>query len=80
MIDKVHAHQILALLDSYTAPVALADFRARVTSTYGSNVIFINCHEDSFNLDQLIDFMVMRQKVTVTNGTIQLNKANVCNH
>jgi probable metal-binding protein len=80
MTDKVHAHEVLAILDQYTAPVSLNDLRTRVTAAFGSNAVFSSCAGDSFSFEQLIDFMTQRQKIIHTEGGIRLNKANVCDH
>jgi probable metal-binding protein len=80
MTDKVHAHQVLDILDQYSTPISLSDLRTKLTDTFGSDVLFTNCQDDCFNFEQLIDFMTLRQKIFRVDGTIRLNKANVCNH
>ena len=81
MITKtVHAHQVLDILDQKQAPMTLEELRSVVANTFGTDAIYTNCHDDAFNFEQLLDFMTQRQKIVLRNGTVQLNKANICNH
>jgi probable metal-binding protein len=80
MTVKVHAHQVLDILDQYSTPISLSDLRAKVTDAFGSDIQFTNCQDDCFTFEQLIDFMTLRQKIVRVDGTIRLNKAGMCNH
>lgn len=80
MAQTVHAHQVLDILDQQKEPMTLDALRTQVGNTFGNDVVFANCHDDHFNFEQLLDFMTQRQKIVLANGTIRLNRANVCSH
>ena len=80
MPNEVHAHQVLDILDQQTAPITINDLRDKLSKSYGTNVVYTNCRGDSFNFEQLINFMTSQQKIVITDGTVRLVKANICDH
>ena len=77
---EVHAHQVLDILDQESAPISINDLRDKLSQSYGTNVVYTNCQGDSFNFEQLIGFMASRQKIAITDGTVKLVRANICDH
>ena len=80
MTKQVHAHQVLDLIDQQPTPLTIEQLHTQVQAAFGDDLVFANCHDDTFNFQQLIDFMQLRQKIVVRDGQVHLNKANVCNH
>ena len=76
----IHAHQVLDLIDQQPTPPSIEQLQALLRATYGDNLIFANCHDDTFDFQQLVDFMQLRQKIVVRDGFVHLNKGNICNH
>jgi probable metal-binding protein len=42
------------------------------------NISFENCHQDTFNFDDLLDFFVQRGKLTKNNDLFELNRNFKC--
>ncbi len=80
LTTQIHAHQVLDLIDQQPTPLTIAQLQALLQTTFGDHLVFMNCHDDAFNFQELIDFMQLRQKIVLGDGYIRLNKANICNH
>jgi probable metal-binding protein len=79
-MNTIHAHQVLNLIGKQATPLTVGQLQALVTDTFGEHLRFVNCHDDYFTFEQMIAFMLERQKIVLRNGTITLNKSNICEH
>lgn len=77
---QIHAHQVLDLIDQHPTPLTVEQLQALLQATFGDNLVYANCHDDAFTFHGLIDFMQLRQKITLEDGYVRLNKVNICNH
>jgi probable metal-binding protein len=80
LTHQIHAHQVLDILDQQKGPVSLQDLQQQVNQAYGAGAVYTNCNNDQFTFEQLMQFMQARQKITLTNGQVTLNKGNRCSH
>ncbi len=80
MTKQVHAHQVLNLIGRQLSPITLDQLRVEVAALFGADLIFINCHDERFTFDQMIDFMQRKQKMALHDGAVELNGPAICEH
>lgn len=80
MSTIVHAHDVMNWLGEQNEPVSLETLQTALEHQYGKNLLFTNCSEQHFSFEQIISFMQQRNKITINEQGISLNKAMMCNH
>lgn len=77
---EIHGHDVIDLIRSSSAgftPTALSD---EVTKRYGASVRFHTCSAGGMTLDQLLQFLFMRNKIVEREGRLWVVEENICNH
>ncbi len=72
-----HAHDALQLLLE-TGGIPQAQFSERLRAEFGDSVCFENCGGMQFDPDQLLQFILGRQKAVIVDGVVQLQIQNTC--
>ena len=75
---SIHAHEMLALLKD--EPLTKEQLSAKVTQQFGEDVRFHTCSLQNLTLDELLAFLLQRQKICERDHHYTLNIANICQH
>ncbi|PMH45438.1 hypothetical protein BCU68_10105 [Vibrio sp. 10N.286.49.B3] len=78
MAQDIHAHNLLNLL--VETPMSHSELAATIASEYGSEARFCTCKQQGLALDDLLEFLLARQKVVIENEKLTVNTSRVCNH
>ncbi|MFC1583372.1 YecH family metal-binding protein [Candidatus Neomarinimicrobiota bacterium] len=80
MPKVMHAHGLLELLMESEGPVSREALRELVNERFGEDIYYTNCTRQLYTFDQMIEFLEAREKVVVENGSLEVQKHNVCEH
>jgi len=78
MHDAIHAHEIFSLIEESTEPLTFATFKEKIVRKFGAEARFTNCTKELYNIDEIITFLVSRDKIRLTDYLVTLNKENIC--
>ncbi len=80
MEHVIHAHDVLHMVAESNDGILLEELRATLNMRFGPDVRFTNCADARFTVDELLQFLVARSKISVRNGVARVNSQNVCSH
>ena len=80
MSKVMHAHGLLELLMESEGPVSREALRELVRERFGEDIYYTNCTNQLYTFDQMLEFLEAREKVVVENGSLAVQKNNVCEH
>jgi probable metal-binding protein len=77
--SSVHGHEVIHLIRDAVKPFTRATLAAEVQRRFGAGVTFHTCSAGGMPLDQLLTFLMARQKVVETpSGELRPIMENVC--
>jgi probable metal-binding protein len=76
--DRIFGHDVLQLLLQRGGAMPVEDLRSMAESTFGPDTRFWNCHDESFDFDQLLEFLGSRGKLEVRDGIARLGFVPAC--
>ena len=68
---RLYRHAIDHLMDNY-------HLRGLAAASFGPEARFWNCHEQSFDFDQLLGFLGGKGKLRIEDGVVRLGFAPAC--
>jgi probable metal-binding protein len=80
VVNTIHGHDIIDLIRSAPAGFTPEDLATEVTNRFGAAARFHTCSAGGMTLDQLLQFLFMRNKITEREGKLWIVEENVCNH
>lgn len=78
MEDRIFGHDVLQLLLQRGGAMPVEEFRALTAATFGKDTRIWNCHDQSFDFDQLLEFLGSRGKLVIEDGTARLGFVPAC--
>ncbi len=78
MEDRVFGHDVLQLLLERGGALPVEDLRGLAVAAFGPEARFWNCHDQSFDFDQLLGFLGGKGKLRVEDGMVRLGFAPAC--
>ena len=76
-----HIHEVLNALYQDSTPRTLPELNSFIAEKFGTNPQFFSCSEQNMSIDQAIEFMMMREKISeVSEGKFAIHTGNQCNH
>lgn len=78
MEDRIFGHDVLQLLLERGGALPVEELRARTASAFGTDTRFWNCHDESFDFDQLLEFLGSRGKLIIHDGIAKLGFVPAC--
>ncbi len=80
IMNAFHAHDILNLLIESDTPYTLATLKTEVADKFGADATFYTCKLKDLSIEQLLQFFVEKNKVTINDDIVTANIANMCHH
>jgi len=80
--SSIHGHDVLDLIHSAQAESAFTpqSLQEEIVRRYGSEARFHTCSAGDMTLEQLLAFLVARNKIVQRQGRLFVQLQNVCNH
>ncbi len=78
MQEIIHAHEIFSLVEESDELLTFAAFKERIVQKFGADARFTNCTKEEYSIDEIITFLVSRDKIRLTDFHVTLNKENIC--
>lgn len=78
MEDRVFGHDVLQLLLARGGAMPVEELRRTAAAAFGTDTRFWNCHNESFDFDQLLEFLGSRGKLVVQGGVARLGMVPAC--
>ena len=78
MEDRIFGHDVMQLLLQRGGAMPVDDLRRVAGATFGPDTRFWNCHDQSFDFDQLLEFLGSRGKLEVQDGLVRLGFVPAC--
>ena len=79
-VTTVHGHDVIDLIRSSREGFTPAALSAEVSKRFGAAATFHTCSAGGMSLDQLLQFLFMRNKIVEREGKLWVVEENVCNH
>lgn len=80
MPTEVHGHEVLhTILDSPT-PVTRESLAAAMAAEYGDDVQYHTCSSSGMDLPELLEFLLMRGKISETDDGLVAHREEMCDH
>jgi probable metal-binding protein len=80
-MNSFHVHGVLDMLYQIKEALSAEEIKNKIAEKFGVNSSFCSCSSEGMNPDQVIEFLLQRQKIIETlPGKYQLNLYNTCNH
>ena len=81
--SSIHGHQVIHLIHDHAStaqPLTRQTLTEEVARRFGADARFHTCSAHGMTLDQLLHFLVVRQKVVERDGRLIVNIGEVCSH
>lgn len=78
--SSVHGHEIIDLIASYPAGIRISELSALVDARYGKGVMFHTCSAEGMDLSELLTFLNLRGKASISDNIIFPGPSPACNH
>jgi probable metal-binding protein len=74
-----HVHDVLQLLATTERPISASSFSEILEGTFGTSAVFTNCADEELSGEQVLEFLLARQKVRVDSDRVYLSGPG-CSH
>lgn len=78
--QSIHGHEIIHLIHEAAVPFTRESLSTEVRRRFGAGARFHTCSAGGMTLDQLLQFLIQRNKVVLREGRLQTVMENVCDH
>lgn len=79
-VPSIHGHDVIDMILSADPQLTRVELAAEVSRRFGPDARFHACSSAAMVLDELIAFLLDRQKIAETNGRLSVIVENVCKH
>ena len=77
-MTSIHAHNVLRELIQAGAVGSKADIRQLIRDKFGSQTRFYACSAAGMGAEELIEFLLARDKIALVDGKYIVNVGNIC--
>jgi len=77
---QTHGHEIIAIIDACPEGISATALADRVERDFGTGTRFFTCSAEDMSLDELLRFLVERDKIQYRNGLIFSGASPACSH
>lgn len=75
-MKTVHIHNVLDLLVEAEKPLKEEELIEKIVNDYGKDVYFANCSDRLFQKEEVVNFLLSKNKIVVEDGLISFNPAS----
>ena len=77
----IHVHDILKLISNANTPYTLSSLEDEIKTLFGDSWKIESCNFELSSYDELIQFMIDRQKIVITGKTIKMiESGDICDN
>ena len=73
----IHVHEILEFLSKQKTPLSKQELKSKLFDLFGE-VKYATCLGDKFNYEEILEFMVKRNKIIIEDNLIIFNHKDIC--
>ena len=78
MSDSIHAHEVLRILMDAESAMTTEELRTQVEHQFGADASFHTCSMQGMRFDDLVEFLLARDKVNPTGQGLLVRRDRVC--
>ena len=78
--DSIHGHEVIAIIHSAATPFNRQTLAAEIARRFGPDARFHTCSPGRMTLDQLLDLLVTKGKLSEAGGVLTMDMSKVCGH
>ena len=79
-MKRLHGHELIHLIVRQERSMTLEEIKETAETVFGDDVNYYTCSESSMNTDELIQFLLVRQKLVKNGLGYVINLGEVCDH
>lgn len=72
-MNTVHIHNVLDLLVEADQPMKESELIDRIVADFGEDVFFTSCSDNLFQKEEVVNFLLSKNKIVVEDGLISFN-------
>lgn len=77
--NNIHGHEVLRLIGDAEVPFTRKSVVEHALRVWGANARFCTCSSSDMGIDDLLDFLMSRGKVVVSDqGTLSIDRGEIC--
>ena len=79
-MESVHGHELINLIAQANKPLTIEEIKEMAQTKIGNDIRYYTCSDSSMDLDEMINFLLVREKLIRKNEGYMINFGNVCDH
>lgn len=80
MKQDIHGHVVLNILMNSNEPIPRIQLEQLIEEEFGLEVCFHTCSQQELTLAELLDFLLSKKKVLLTEEGLIANPERMCHH
>ncbi len=80
MNESVHGHEVMRMIAAAPEPYSRKQLSDAVETQFGQHARFHTCSAQGMTLDELLQFLSERAKLTEVNGLLNVPRESICDH
>lgn len=80
MTDSVHGHAVLDVLAASPEPMSRESLREAAARLWGADRRYHTCSASDMSLDDLVEFLLVRRKISEQEHTLIVHPEERCSH
>lgn len=77
---SIHAHEALAFIDANAGKYGAETLPDALRAAFGDDARFHACSAADMTPEDLLVFLIQREKIVLAGSGFHLNRANICTH
>lgn len=78
MSQNIHGHEILERIVSAGGSLSLSALRSAAQAAHGADASYFTCSAHGMSFDELMGFLVRRNKIAISNDTVTVFVEALC--
>lgn len=80
MPERVHGHAVLEILLAAPSPMTRAALLQTTEEEFGADARYHTCSADDMTIEELLQFLLERRKITEADGYLTAHREEMCDH
>ncbi|HMA97123.1 MAG TPA: YecH family metal-binding protein [Polyangiaceae bacterium] len=80
MTQEVHGHEVLERIINAGGVMPLSQLRSSAATAFGTDAQYYTCSARGMSFDDLLGFLVQRQKISVVGENVTVHAESMCQH
>lgn len=80
MAESIHGHDVMRMMVEANRAFTESQLKEAIAAKFGADARFHTCSASQMMAEDLIVFLRARSKFIVSDDTVAMNPASICNH